>query len=85
MLKQKDAAYFIHAMIKKDDENKKCKNWEVLHCWDKPPGVKNILAICDFRRKRFPNGHINKHKARLFPHDGMQQYGFNYWETHSPK
>ena len=25
-----------------------------------------------------------KHKARLFSHGGMQQWGVNYWETYSP-
>ena len=64
-------------MIKEADDNEKINNWEVVHCWDKPPGVKTILSIWDFRRKRFPDGRINKQKARLFAHGGMQQYGVN--------
>ena len=52
--------------------------------WEKPPDVKAILAIWDFKRKRFPDGSINKHKARLYAHGGMQQYGVNYWENYSP-
>ena len=27
---------------------------------------------------------INKHKARLCAHDGMQTHGVNYWDTSSP-
>ena len=27
---------------------------------------------------------INKHKARLCAHGGMQQWGVNYWETYAP-
>ena len=46
--------------------------------------MKGILAIWVFKRKRFPYGRINKHKARLCDHGRMQQYGVNYWETHSP-
>ena len=46
--------------------------------------MKAILAIWDFKRKRFPDGSINKHNARIFAHGGMQQYGVNYWETYSP-
>ena len=84
MLKQKDAYDFIHAMIKEADDHEKCIHWEVVHRWDKPPGVKTVLAIWYFRHKRFPNGRINKHKVRLFAHGGMQQYGVNYWETYSP-
>ena len=46
--------------------------------------MKAILAIWDFKQKRFPDGRINKHKARLCAHCGMQQYGVNYLETYSP-
>ena len=61
MLKHKDAADFIHTVIKEADDNEKRNNWEVVHCWDKSPGVKTILSIWAFRRKNFPDGHINKH------------------------
>ena len=30
-------------MIKEADDNEKRNNWEVLHCWDKPPGVNTIF------------------------------------------
>ena len=81
MLKHKDAADFIQAMIKESADHKKRNHWEVVHRWDKPPGVKTILAIWSFRRKRFPNVRINKHKARICGNGVMQQYGVNYWET----
>ena len=83
IIKQKDAADFIHAMIKEAGDNEKRNNWEVVHRWYKPPGAKTILFIWDFRRKFFTDGHINKHKARIFAHGGMQQYGVNYWEIYS--
>ena len=84
MLKQKDVADFIHAMIEESDDHEKCNHWEVVHCWYKPPEVKTILAIWYFRRKLFHYGRINKHKARLCAHGGMQQYVVNHWETYSP-
>ena len=84
MLNQKDEDDFIHAMIKEAYYHEKINHWEVVHRCDKPPGVKTILAIYDFRRKRFPNGRINKHKARICGNGVMQQYGVNYWETYSP-
>ena len=71
-------------MIKEADDRKKRNNWVIVHRWDKPPGVKNILAIWYFRRKRFPDGRMNKHRSRLCAHGGMQQYGVNYLETYSP-
>ncbi len=49
-----------------------------------PPGNKVIKAIWSFKQKRFPDGYLNKHKARLCTHGGMQQWGENYWETYSP-
>ena len=84
MLKQPDAADFIHPMIKKDDNHESRDHWDVVIRWEKPPDVKSILAIWDFKRKRFPDGSINKHKARLCAHGGIQQYGVNYWKTYSP-
>ena len=54
ILKQKDAADFIHTTIKEADDNKRSNHWEFVHCWDKPPGVKTILDIWDFRCNTFP-------------------------------
>jgi hypothetical protein len=49
-----------------------------------PPGKKTIQAIWNFKRKRFLDRTLNKHKARLCAHGGMQQWGDSYWETYSP-
>ena len=49
-----------------------------------PSATKTIKAIWSFKRKQFPDGRINKHKARLCAHGGMQRWGENYWETYSP-
>ena len=46
--------------------------------------MKAILAIWDFKQKRFPDGHIIKQKARLCACGGMHQYGVNSWKTYSP-
>ena len=45
--------------------------------------MKTIQAIWSFKRKRFPDGTLNKHRARLCAHGGMQQWGVNYWETYA--
>ena len=79
MLKHPDAADFIYAMIKEADDHESHDHWDVVPHWEKPPDVKAILAIWDFKRKWFPYGRINKHKARLCYHGVMQQYGANYW------
>ena len=49
-----------------------------------PLGTKTIMSIWSFKRKRFPDGRIMKHKARLCAHGGMQKWGIDYWETYSP-
>ena len=52
---------------------------------DITPGIRYIiLDIWAFKLKRFPDGRINKHKAQICAHGGMQEYGVNYWETYSP-
>ena len=84
MLKQSDASDFIQAMIKEANDHETREHWEVIPRWQKPPDEKTILAIWSFKRKRFPDGRINKHKARLCAHGGMQTYGVNYWETYAP-
>ena len=71
-------------MIKEADYHESRDHWDVVPRWEKPPDVKAILAIWNFKQKRFTDGRINKYKARLCPHGGMQQYGVNYWETYSP-
>ena len=49
-----------------------------------PEYTKTIMSIWSFKRKRFPDGTLNKHKVRLCAHGGMQQWGVSYWETYSP-
>ena len=47
-------------------------------------GSKKIRAIWSFKSKMFPYFWLNKHKARLYTHGGMQKWGFKYWEAYSP-
>jgi hypothetical protein len=48
-----------------------------------PANTKTIMSIWSFKRKRFPDGTLNKHKACLCAHGGMQTWGTNYWETYA--
>ena len=65
MLKYSDAADCIKAMMKEASDHESRNHWSVIPRSEKPPDVKTILAIWAFKRKRFPHGRINKHKARL--------------------
>ena len=84
MLKQEDAPQFIDAMRKEVQVHEERDHWEIIHRSQLPPGTKTILSIWSFKRKRFPSGELNKHKARLCAHGGMQTWGVNYWETYAP-
>ena len=42
------------------------------------------MMIWSFKRKRHPDGRLDKYKARLSCHGGQQQWGVQYWETYSP-
>ena len=42
------------------------------------------MSIWSFNWKRFPDETLNKHKARLCAHGGVQTWGTNYWETYAP-
>ncbi len=84
MLLQQDANEFLKAMLVKASEHKRSQHWTVVKKSTMPQGTKPIKAIWSFKRKRFSDGTLNKHKARLCAHGGMQQWGINYWETYDP-
>jgi hypothetical protein len=48
-----------------------------------PSDTKTIMSIWSSKQKRFPDGTLNKHKARLCAHGGMQPWRTNYWETYA--
>lgn len=84
MLKQEDKNEFIQAMMKEVTDHESRNHWTVLPRSEIPNGVKTILAVWSFKRKRSPDGQVLKHKARLCAHGGMQTWGVNYWETYAP-
>ena len=82
--KQDDWAQFVDAMEKEVEDHEGRGHWDLVPCSSIPSGNKPIKAIWSFKRKRFPDGCLNKHKARLCAHGGMQCWGENYWETYLP-
>ena len=73
-MKEDDASEFIKAMEEVRDHESR-GHWEIIKRSSVPLGTKTIQAIWSFKRKRFPDGTLNKHKARLCAHGGMQQWG----------
>ena len=42
------------------------------------------MDIWSFKRKRYLDGSLNKHKARLCDHGGKKTWGRYYWDTYAP-
>ena len=84
MLQEDDKNDFIEAMVTEVNDHSRREHWDVVPRTEMPPGTKTILAVWAFKRKRYPDGRILKHKARLNAHGGMQTWGVDYWETYAP-
>jgi hypothetical protein len=75
---------FVKAMVKEVDDHESRNPWTVMQRCDMPSDTKTIMSIWSFKRKRYPDSMLNKHKAHLCAHGGMQTWGQNYWETYAP-
>ena len=84
MLKEGDFREFLQAMLDEIEVHESREHWTLMERKDLPPGAKTIMAIWSFKRKRFPDGSLNKHKARLCAHGGQQTWGQDYWDTYAP-
>ncbi len=83
-MKEKDFNNFVLAMVHEVSDHEKCSHWTIIQHCDMPADSKTIMSIWSFKRKRYPDGTLNRHKARLCAHGGMQTWGQNYWETYAP-
>jgi hypothetical protein len=84
MLREADHTKFFEAMEIKISDHKTRHHWDLMLRTDLPLSAKTIMAIWSFKRKRFPNGMLNKHKARLCAHGGQQTWGQDDWDTYAP-
>jgi hypothetical protein len=76
--KQDDWCDFVMAIEKEVLDHKSHGHWDLVHHLTIPAGNNIIKAIWSFKRKCFPDGCLDKHKARLCAHGGMQRWGKNY-------
>ena len=84
MARQYDCDKFVVAMRKYIDDHTTRNHWEVILRSEMPKDSKMIMVIWSFNIKRFPEGRLNKNKARLCAHGGQHQRGVKYWETYDP-
>ena len=83
-MREEDHKQFFTAMEVELADHEECNHWTLMERKDLPIGTKTIMAIWSFKRKRFPDGTLNKHKARLCAHSGQQTWGLDYWDTYAP-
>ena len=94
-MKEPDRDIFMEAMNKEVSSLFKEKIWKMVpkseilehytHQRKEGKEIKRekIMMIWSFKRKRHPDGTLDKHKARLCCHGGQQQWGINYWGTYA--
>jgi hypothetical protein len=74
-LQEPDYHKFVKAMVSKVDDHESRVHWTLTKRCDILPGTKTIMSIWSFKRKQYPDGTLNKHKAHLCAHKGMQTWG----------
>jgi hypothetical protein len=84
MLQVYDHKQFFEAMEAKLADHKFQNHLTLMERKDLPFGTKTIMAILSFKHKRFPDGTLNKHKARLCAHGGQRTWRQDYYETYAP-
>ncbi len=67
-MQEKDYHDFVLAMVHEVNDYKKRGHWTIMQRCDMPPNSKTIMSIWSFKRKRYPDGTLNKHKAKLCAH-----------------
>ena len=63
---------FITAIQKEIFDHESRNHWTIVHRSTLPLATKTIQAIWSFKRKRFPDSRLNKHKACICAHGGME-------------
>jgi hypothetical protein len=66
------------------DDHETHNHWTLMLQKYMPMEARTIMAIWSFKRKRYPDGLLNKHKALLCAHGSQQTRGQDYWETYAP-
>ena len=71
-------------MLEEIEVHEKREHWTLMNKNDMPARSKTIMKIYSFKRKHYPDGNLNKHKAILCAHGGQQTWVQDYWDTYSP-
>jgi hypothetical protein len=63
MLQQDNYKQFFQAIEIELDDHETHNHWTLMLQKDMPMAAKTIMAIWSFKRERYPDGSLNKHKA----------------------
>ena len=84
-LQAPDAPNFMKAMQDEVSSHEERGHWKKWAASDLPKDTKVLDSVWSMKRKRRQQfGKVCKYKSRLNIHGGQQEYGVNYWDTHSP-
>ena len=72
--KQSDWSQFILPMENEINYHESRNHWTLVHKASLTDKAKTIKAIWSFKRKQFPDGSLNNHKARILVHGRMYQW-----------
>ena len=81
-MQKTDKDKFIGAMVVEVAAHKERDHWTMVPRPFLPVVAKKIRSIWSFKRKRFPDGSLNRYEPRICAHGSMQLWGENYWETY---
>ena len=79
-MQQTDKDKFIGAMVVEVAAHKERDHWTMVPRSSLTVGEKKTRSIWSFKRKRFPDGSLNKHKARICAHGDIQRWSEKYWD-----
>jgi hypothetical protein len=74
-LKQDNFCKFIKAMMVEVSDHESRSHWNLTKHCDLPQDAKTIMSVWSLKRKGYPDGTLNKHKACLCAHRRMQMWG----------
>ena len=72
MLHQADVKNYVQEIMGELEAHKVRNHWSLMLRSNLPPGTKNILHIWSFKRKRYPDGRIQKYMDMICAHGGIQ-------------
>ena len=84
-IRQPNRKQFVETIVKEVNGHVENQNWNLIKRSKVPVGEPILQSVWSMRQKRnlTTTLEIVKHKACLNLHGGMQEYGFNYYDTHA--